>query len=207
MWEQERGRLINDLQNNVDYSFGNWNPDMKIWRSGEIHEKRLPFGVVDFLPTSRFKFKSLGDAIGKVDDIHYQYGYCELEMVTISIYANKFQNNRKVNAREFAYNTLLRIRKHIFRTWPSILRKFGASIERGINANIIDLTDYREDIGTRMYEYDMNFYLRTDVRWDNRSDWIPPDGGEDLPGSEIPADKAIITKLNEQTNIRVEFNG
>lgn len=197
--EAQRGNLIDDIQNNVDFSYNGWSPSLNVWRAKESHKVDLPFVVVDFLPTSRKKFASLGDIIGRIDDLHYQFGYCELEVVNVSVHANKYHNDRNILGRDFCNDTLLKIRRRILAFWNDILKPYGASLERGININIRDLSNYKPDVGTRYYEYDMDVYLRTDVRWDTRE-------SEDQDLTVERAEKAYII-LQDKNNIRVVYNG
>lgn len=194
--EVARGSLIDDLQNNVSYTYDGWSSSLNVWRAREHQEIDLPYVVVDFVSTSRKLFPSLGDYIGFIDDSYIVRGYCELELVNISCLANKYHNNREVRGREFVTTILERIRNRILGHWNSILAEYGASIERGIAMPIRDLTGYRGDVGTRKLEYDLDVYIRTDVRWD-----VKPDG-EDIETAR--AESAFAT-LNNKNKINVIF--
>jgi len=195
------GKLINDLKKNIDYTYEGWNPNIEVWRARESNVKELPYIVVDFISASRPKFQSLGDIIGEVDDIYHKFGYCEMELINISVCANKYHKDRDIRGNDFSVSTIDKIRKHVMGKWDKILNKNDAAVDRGIKPVIRNLSGYKAEIGTRWYEYDMDVYVRTGVRWDNKP--------EDEEESDERAEKAYILLRNDtdKNNIKVIYNG
>lgn len=191
--EKQKGRLINDLQNNVDYVFEGWDSNIKVWRAGEGQERKLPYIAVDFIETSIPLFKSLGDIVGMLDDHRWEHAFCEVELLDITVYAAKYHNDKAIRGRDFASEIIQRIRKRILAYWNDILYNFNASIDRSRGYPIKDLSRFKNNVSTRIYEYNLNIFLRTDVRW-------AKDYDEDL--AEERAEKAYIV-LNSTNNIRI----
>ena len=185
--------MINDLQNNVDYEYEGWDPEIQVWRAGEGHERKLPYIAVDYVETSMDLFKSMGHIVGRVDDLRYEHAYCELELVDITVYAAKYHNSGAIRGRNFASWAILKIRTRILAYWNYILYNFNASVDRARAYPIRDLSVFKDDITTRIYEFNLNIFLRTDVRW--RKDV------ESLV--EERAEKAFIV-LNNKNNIRID---
>jgi len=203
-----RKLLIEDLQSmNFSYLYGNhtWVPALNVWRAGEGRERSLPHLSVDFFPTSRKKFASISDYVAKhdVDPEYSRFGYCELELVNVTIYANQHHSNGRVHGRLFCEWAMEEIRNRVLSRWESILYDVNACLERSITPTINDVSAYLSTVGTKRYAYSMDVYLRTNVSWDNL-----PDGHE---GSGVYAKSAVIEHLEEQISqdkqyIRIEFN-
>lgn len=194
--ETGRDEGIEDIQNNVDFSYGSWNPTIEVWRAGEGHERELPYIAVDYISTSDKKHASLADVVGRIDDHRYEYAYCETEVVTITIYTKKYHNSGNTRGRNYADVILKRIRDRIFAYWTDrFLYKYRASVDRGRGAPIRDLTIFDVETTTRIHEYELTVFLKTDVRW-----------YRDLPQdveSEERAEKAYIL-INNKNNIRID---
>ena len=187
--------VIEDIYQNVDFSYEGWTPSIIVWRAGEGQERILPYVAVDFIETSDKRFASFADIVGRIDDLRYEYAYCELELVNITIYAKKYHDSGNVRGREYADEILKRIRKRILAYWTDIiLYKYNASVDRGNPAPIRDLTRFDTETATRVHELDLNVFLRTDVRWYK----------ELAPGVEAEerAEKAYII-MNNKNNIRI----
>lgn len=193
--ELVRLKVIEDLQNNVDFSYNGWNPSLEVWRAGEGQERKLPYMAVDFISTSDKRFPSFADIVGRIDDMRYEYAYCETEVVNITIYAKKYHNNGTIRGRNYANEILDRVRKRILAYWSdTILYKYNHSVDRGRGAPIRDLTLFDTETTTRVHEIELTVFLRTDVRW-----------YKDLPqGTEASerAESAYIV-LQEKNNIRI----
>ena len=187
--------MIEDLQNNIDFSYLGWSPAIKVWRAGDGFEREFPYVAVDYIGTSEKKFASLGDIVERVDDQRYEYAYCELELVNITIYTKKNHNNGTIRGRAYGYEILGRIRERIFSRWTNnILYKYNASVERGRNAPIRDLTKFDTETAIREHELELDMFLRTDVRWYRVLS--PNDVIEER------AEKAYII-MNNKNNIRI----
>lgn len=187
--EKQKGRLINDLQS-LDYTYQGWNPNIKVWRAGEGHERKLPYIAVDYIEVNQDLFRSMSDIVGRIDDIRYEYAFCELLFVDITVYAAKYHNN--IRGRDFASDTLQMIRKRILAYWNDILYHFNASVSRGNSLPIRDLSGFKDETTTRIYEYNLSFFLRTDVRWHKDYESLV----------EERAEKAYIVLNNK--NIRID---
>jgi len=203
LYETIKNRLLDDIQNQVDFSYGSWNPAIQVWRAGEGFAREYPYVAIDFIQTSMKKFPSMGDVVGIVDDVYYTYAFCELELCTVSIYAKKYHNNNTVRGRNYAVVIADRIRKRILGFWNDVLKDNKASIDRSRAIPVKDLTNFRARSGDRIHEYEVDVYIRTDVRW-----------------SRMPADYEVDEKLVEEvrgeihseeeatpTRFKVIFNG
>lgn len=194
--ETVKKSLILDLHDNIDYTYEGWDPSLKIWRAGESGSRTLPYMTVDFVSTQDKKFPSLGDIVGRINDLRYEYAYCEIELVSVTIYANKYHYSNTIRGRDFAHASLVKVRKRILAYWNDILRDYNSSIDRGMATPIRDLSSFNDDVGTRIHEYELNVFLRTDVRWYKDM----PSEGDDI---EERAEKAYIV-MNDVNNIRID---
>jgi hypothetical protein len=193
--ETAKGEMIEDIQNNVSFTFNGWTPAIQVWRAGEAFERELPYIAVDYIETSGKLFPSLADIVERVDDLRYEYAYCELELVNITCYAKKYHNNNAIRGLEFADEILKRIRQRILSRWTdNILYKYNASVDRGQALPIRNLTKFDTETATRIHELELNVFLRTDVRWYRVL----------TPDTEVE-EKAKIAYiiLNNKNNIRI----
>lgn len=198
------GNLLDDIQDNVDFSYNGWNPTVLVWRARETNPKQLPYVVVDFISTSNPMFQSMGgDIVGEIDDRYHEYAYCELELINISVCANKYHKNRTIRGNDWAKLIATRIRKRVYGFWNRILNPEGHSLDRKRRSPIRNLSGYKPEVGTRWYEYDMDVYVRTDVRWNNK-----PEDEDDI---DERAEKAYIQLKNTDdniiTNMRIVYDG
>ena len=165
LYESTHDKLIDDIQNQVDFSYGAWDPSIQVWRAGEGFKREFPYVAIDFIATSMKKFPSLADVVGRIDDIYFTYAYCELELCTVTVFTKKYHNNNNVRGRNYAVVLANRIRTRILAFWNDILKDNKASIDRSKAMPVRDLTNYRDESGDRVHEYDINIFIRTDVRW------------------------------------------
>ena len=203
--ESQRRTLIDDLQN-LDYEYESWDPNIEVWRAGEGYKRSLPYITVDFIAsTDTKKFGSQGDIVGRVDDHRYEYAYCEPEMVSITIYANKYHNSGAIRGRDFAMWAIKEIKKRILSYWNELyLYSYNASIERSINFPIKDLTNAIPQVKTRVHELELNVMLRTDMRWYKKKD--PDDSVEEI-ASKAYVELSNIEEQDKKNYMRIEFNG
>ena len=165
LYESTHDKLIDDIQNQVDFSYGAWDPSIQVWRAGEGFKREFPYVAIDFIATSMKRFPSLADVVGRIDDIYFTYAYCELELCTVTVFTKKYHNNNNVRGRNYAVVLANRIRTRILAFWNDILKDNKASIDRSKAMPVRDLTNYRDESGDRVHEYDINIFIRTDVRW------------------------------------------
>lgn len=193
--ELVKGKLINDLQNQIDFSYNGWSPAVLVWRAGEGHERKLPYIAVDFIETSDKRFPSFADIVGRIDDKRYEYAFCETEFVTVTCYAKKYHYNDTIRGRSYAFEILDQIRTRILAYWSdTILNKYNHSVDRSRGAPIRDLTLFDTETATRVHEIELTVFLKTDVRWYKTL----PLGEE----GEIRAEKSYIF-LQNKNNIRI----
>ena len=194
--ELVKGLLIDDLQNQVDFSYLGWSPSVLVWRAGEGHERTLPYIAVDFIETSDKRFPSFADIVGRIDDKRYEYAFCETEVVTITVYAKKYHNNDTIRGRSYAFEILDRIRKkRILAQWSdSILYNYNHSVDRSRGVPIRDLTVFDTETATRIHEIELTVFLRTDVRW-----------YKELPQGQEASERAesAYVLLQNKNNIRI----
>lgn len=158
--------VSDDIQDNVDFSYLGWTPAIQVWLAGEGQERNLPYIIIDFIATQDKRFASFADVVGRVDDRRYEHAYCETELVNITIYTKKYHNSGVIRGRDYAEIVLKRIRTRIFAFWSdTILYKYNASVDRGAPAPIRNLTLFDTETQTRIHEFELDVFLRTDVRW------------------------------------------
>ena len=168
--ELVRGILIDDIQNNVDFSYLGWEPSILVWRAGEGFERKLPYIAIDFIATSDKDFASFADIVGRIDDLRFEYAFCEKEVVTFTVYAKKYHNDT-IRGRDYATEILERIRRRVLLFWTDlILYKYRHSVDRSRGVPIRDLTLFDTQTATRIHEIELTVFLRTDVRWYATSD-------------------------------------
>ena len=202
LYESTHDKLIDDIQNQVDFSYGAWDPSIQVWRAGEGFKREFPYVAIDFIATSMKKFPSLADVVGRIDDIYFTYAYCELELCTVTVFTKKYHNDGNVRGRTYASILANRIRIRILAFWNDILKDNKASIDRSKAMPVRDLTNYRAESGDRVHEYDINIFIRTDVRWSRMPSTYEVE--------KILADEARgeSTKVNETPQrFRVIYNG
>lgn len=174
--ETQRATILDDLKDNITFEYDSWDPDVQIYRYKEGFDRELPYVMVDFLPTSRVKFRSISNAIGKATPLgkYIQYGYCEIEDVNIKCFAGEFHKDKTINGRLIASYIAETIKAHIFKYWDFILKPMRASVDFYENIVVRDVTAYERRYGTKVYCYEIDIYLRTQQRWNK-----VPDGYEE----------------------------
>jgi len=179
--ETERNTIV-DRVNSLDFTYQGKNPQVKVYRYGEGFSRTNPTILVQFFPASRKKFQSVSDVIGKTKGDYYQYGYCQIELCSIHCYCQeKHQSADKttlINGRMLCYDMAIKCLEDILKVWENILYDFNATLDMKEAIVIKDLSTYDPVTETRIYNYDIDVYLRTQFRWDK-----VPDGyeeGDDL---------------------------
>lgn len=191
--EFQRRVYIADLDQNVDYTFGTWDVNPKILRHGEGFDKKHPYVTVRFLPASRDKFRSLSNYIGKAEgsNQYSEFGWCQLENVVISAYCHEQAQTRTIPGRLVAEFIIKQIATHILRCWDLLTNFSHACLDDIENVNYVDRSVYDKTKSSKVYIYELSFYLRTQFRWDN----LPEDFTEDVLIDEIK-----VLELNEGEN-------
>lgn len=193
LFETERGILIKDLSDNLVFEYEEYTPELKVRRYGEGFRTEHPYILVEFLPANRPKFRSISDVIGNATENgqYLQYGYCQLEQVTIYCYCSEYANANKINGRIFTEQIANTVRLWILRNWEKLLLSMNASFERAEDLNIIrDLSAYDPNQESFIYCYSTSFFLRTSVRWDK----IP----DVFEGEEIVEEIGVFAKSTSE---------
>lgn len=200
--EINRKDLIEDLQKNINFSYGQYNPDINVFRSGEGFDRKNPYILVEFLPANRKKFRSISDVIGKATEHgqYKQYGYCQIELCSIYCYCGEFVKERSINGRIFTNELATNILKYIMRNWETVLWKMYASFDRSEDIVIRDVSTYNPETGTMVYCYSIDLYLRTQFRWDK----IPPEHTEDAVA--LKAGLFVKSTNEEDYNLLININ-
>ncbi|MHA1875149.1 MAG: hypothetical protein ACTSUC_01745 [Promethearchaeota archaeon] len=177
--ETERSEIV-DRINSLDFTYQGKNPQVKVYRYGEGFSRTNPTILVQFMPANRKKFQSVGDVIGKASGDYYQYGYCQIELCSIHCYCQeKHETADKltlINGRMLCYHMAEKCLYDILKVWENILFDFNASLDRKEAIIIKDLSTYDPVTETRIYNYDIDVYLRTQFRWDKVSDEYDEEG-------------------------------
>lgn len=175
--ETERNIFVDDI-NGLDFTYEGHDPQVKVYRYGEGFSRNNPTILVGFMPSSRKRFQSVGDAIGHAKGDYYQYGFCQVELCTIHCYCQEkhetLDKSTVINGRMLCYDMAEKCLNRVLKVWENILFDFNASLDRKETIIIKDLSTYDPITETRIYNYDIDVYLRTQFRWDK-----VPDGYEE----------------------------
>ena len=166
---ENRKDLIEDINENISFTFEEITPSIAVNRYGEGFKQQNPYILIEFLPANRPKFRSVSDVIGKAttNGQYKQYGYCQIEEVSLYCYAGEFHNENNVNGRDLVMHLADTVRIWILRNWEQLLWKMNASFDRSEDLNIIrDLSTYDPNTQSLIYCTKISFFLRTQVRWD-----------------------------------------
>ena len=204
--ETERNTLV-DRVNSLDFTYQSKDPQVKVYRYGEGFSRTNPTVLVQFLPANRKRFQSVGDVIGKAKGDYYQYGYCQVELCTIHVYCQeKHESADKttvINGRMLGEYIADVILSDILKVWENILFDFNATFDRKETVPIIrDLSIYDPVTETRIYNYDIDVYIRTRFVWDK-----VPDGYEETDDlAEIFEYEAKETLTEKKYNIVIKIS-
>ncbi len=173
--ETERATLVDDIKDNVTFTYGSFIPDVEVIRFKEGFKRHTPNVKIEFLPANRSKFRSMGNAIGIAKGVYVEYGFCQLEYVAFKCYCDEFHDDKKVSGRLLAEHLLQQIRKHVLVYWNTILNRFGACIDDFEEFAIRDVTSYQRKYATKVIVYELEMYLRTQFRWRKTpDDYVAP---------------------------------
>ncbi len=197
---------IVDRVNGLDFTYQSLDPQVKVYRYGDGFSRENPTILVQFLPANRKKFQSVSDVIGKAVGDYYQYGYCQIELCSIHVYCQEKHKTADkltvINGRmlgEFLAEVVL---EDVLKVWENILFDFNASFDRKEAIVIKDLSTYDPVTETRIYNYDIDVYLRTQFRWDK-----VPDGYEETDDlAEIVEFEVEETQQGNTTNIIIKIS-
>ena len=202
----ERDTIV-DRVNSLDFTYESFDPQVKVYRYGEGFSRINPTVLVQFLPANRKRFQSVGDVIGKAKGDYYQYGYCQVELCTIHVYCQeKHESADKtttINGRIIGEHISETILSDILKVWENILCDFNAAFDRKETVPIIrDLSTYDPVTETRIYNYDIDVYIRTRFVWDK-----VPDGYEETDDlAEILEYEAEETLTQKKYNIVIKIS-
>jgi len=195
--ETQRNVLV-DRVNSLDFTYEGVDPQVKVYRHGEGFSRNNPTILVGFMPANRKKFQSISDVIDKAEGDYYTYGFCHIELCTIHCYCQeKHQNADKsivINGRMLCNDMAEKVLSDVLKVWENILFDFYASFDRKETILIKDLSTYDPVTETRIYNYDIDVYLRTSFRWDK----VPDD-------YDVEDDLAEIFELSEVEETKQEI--
>ncbi len=189
-----RNALIDDIKNNVDFTYQTFDPQVKVYRYGDGFSRINPNILIGFLPSNRKRFQSVSDVIGKAQGDYYKYGYARVELCTIHCYCQEkhetVDKTTTINGRVLCEFIAEKCLERILKVWENILFDYNASFDMKDTIPIVrDLSLYDEVSETRIYNYDIDVYLRIPFTWDK-----VPEGYDDE--GDI-ANIAIIEELKE----------
>lgn len=195
--ETDRGRLIKSIKDDVDYTYGSWNPSPIIARYFEGHDWDNPQILIDFLPANRDKFKSMSNLIGQASPNfeYHQFGWCQLERCVIRCYAGKHENDRALNGRLLASHLADQTLTYILRNWDSLLSTMSAAIELYEPVASTDASIYISSRGSYVYIYEISFFIRTLFTWND----LPEETTEEVIMEDID-----VLKINDEYIGRID---
>jgi len=170
--EEYRGKIIRWVRDQVDFTYGIWNPNPKVLRYFEGHDWTNPQVLIEYLPANRNKFLSMNNLIGPATDNfqYHEFGFCQMENCVIRCYAGKHENDRALNGRLLAEHLAEKMRLDVLRNWDLILRTMGAALEDAEFMPLRDVSIFDQMKGTMSYIYELSFFIRTQFRWDDKPD-------------------------------------
>lgn len=172
--EDNREYIIEDMHRNLNFKYQEYIPPVNIFRYGESFDKQVPYILIDFLPANRNKFRSISDYIGDASPAgqYKQYGFCQIEVITLYCYCGEFHNSFQLNGRKLTYHLAEIALSYVQRNWEQILWKMYASLDRVDTLYTIkDLSYFDETTASKIYCYSFDVYVRTQVRWNK----VPPE--------------------------------
>ena len=196
--------LVDDINDNVDFTFQNLDPQVKVYRYGEGFSRENPNVLVQFLPSNRKRFQSVSDVIGKAKGDYYRYGYCRLILCSIHCYcAEEHETADKstiINGRILCEFIAEKCQERILKIWENILWDYYASFDRKENIPTLkDFSRYDPVTETRIYNYDIDVYLRIPFTWDK-----VPEGYEEDDLAEIVEFEVEETNQETKDNIIIK---
>ena len=201
--ETERNTLV-DRVNSLDFTYQGVDPQVKVYRYGEGFSRNNPTILVQFLPANRKKFASISDVIGKADGDYYRYGFCQIELCSIHCYCQeKHETEDKstvINGRMLCNDMAEKVLLDVLKVWENILFDFYASFDRKEAIIIKDVSTYDPVTETRIYNYDIDVYLRTAFAWDK----VPDDYVDEF--AEIVEFEIEETQQETQDNIIIKIS-
>ncbi len=173
--------LVDDIKDNVDFTYQTLDPQVKVYRYAEGFSRINPSIMIQFLPSNRKRFQSVGDIIGYADGDYYRYGFARVELCTVHCYCQeKHENALKtvtINGRMLCEFIAEKCLQRILKVWENILLDYNSSFDRLDTIPIIrDLSVYDEISETWIYNYDIDVYLRIPVSWNKVPDGYDNEG-------------------------------
>jgi len=166
--EDQRDEIIEDINDNLSFVYGDYTPPVKVYRYGEGFDKKLPYVLFEFQPASRNKFRSISDVIGNATTTgqYKEYGFCQMEVINVYCYSGEFHNDFSLNGRKLTYHLAETVMKYVQRNWEKIFWDMYASLDRAETLySIKDASHYDDNSGSKIYCYSFDVYARTQMRW------------------------------------------
>lgn len=165
-----RNALVDDIKG-LDFTYQSLDPQVKVYRYGEGFSIINPYIMIQFLPSNRKRFQSVGDIIGKAEGDYYQYGYARVELCSIHVYCQEEHKNASktvtINGRNLCDFMAEKCQERMLKYWERILFDYNAAFDRKDTIPVIkDLSYYDEITETQIYNYDIDVYLRIPFTWD-----------------------------------------
>jgi hypothetical protein len=204
-----RNALIDDIKDNVDFTYQTLDFGVKVWRFGDGFDRVNPNVLIQFLPSNRKKFQSVGDVVDYADGDYYRYGYARIELCSFHIYCQETHYNSlktvSVNGRLLAEFIANQCYERIIKVWENILWDYYASFDRLENIPNIKDVSYFDDVSqTKVYNYDIDVYLRIPVSWDK----VPEDYDSESDLTEIVSVEELKEiNSNNKNKILVRYDG
>jgi len=199
--EAQREILVDDVKAFFDqykYTINSteYDPDVKVYRHNENFDINNPYVMVQFLPTTRNKFKSLANVTGIAEGRYKQFSFCQVELCSIHFYCNRMHYNSdktiELNGRLLIGDMSEKLLDRINRYWETLLNEWGACFDNRDSLVIKDFSYISEMTQTKIYNYDIDVYLRTQFKWNK-----VPEGYD--PSGEL-ADAFVVDINNEAVN-------
>ena len=177
--EDIRAEIIDTFKSDIDFTYNDFDPDAEVYRFGERFHTNHPYVMIDFLPANIPKFRSISDTIGYCVGDWYQYGLCQVEVLTIHCYVDghHLRNlSTSINGRLLCANMAEKAQQWGLTNLEAILAPYSASLDRKLSlGNVVNRSYFDTETQTQVYNYDIDFFIRTSLLWNK----VPDDYDED----------------------------
>ena len=190
--EEARGIIVDDVKAFFDqytYTIGetDFDPDVEVFRHNEGFNTESPYVMVQFMPTTRNKFRSLADVTGIAEGRFKQFSFCQIELCSLHFYCQRTHQNAdktvKLSGRLLCADMAEKLLERINKYWDTLLFKWGACFDNRESLVIKDLSGLSEMHSTKIYNYDIDVYLRTQFKWNKVPDGY--DSADELANSLV----------------------
>ena len=202
--ETIRGEIVDAFTEEFNSMYQEYDVPVGVYRHGERFKTNHPYIMISFLPANIPKFRSVSNLVGTVGS-YYRYGFCQVEVLGFHAYVNGHHISalgHNVNGRLLCADIAEKAQQWGFKRIDEILRPYGGAIDVKLNmGDVVDNTYYDTRAQTQVYNYDVDFFIRTSVEWNRapeyyEGDEIVEEAVLDIEEPTTGTHKTIIIRVN-----------